>query len=289
MPRIGFIGLGIMGKPMARNLLKAGYKLIVHNRSRAAVEELTALGARTADSPREVAEQADVVITMLPDSPQVQEVIAGPNGIIEGVRTGMIVMEMSSINPAVTKQLCELLQQKGCYLLDAPVSGGEVGAIEGILAIMVGGPEQIVEQVRPILEKLGRTITRVGDVGAGNTVKLINQMIVAMNIASVSEAIAFGKQAGVDPLVAYEAIKGGLAASRVLDMKISNIAEESFKPGFRVELHRKDLRNALQHAGEMGYEPDLTRQVAEHFDRLIEQGYGSEDHSALYRAFKGGM
>lgn len=288
MSRIGFIGLGVMGKPMAKNLINGGYELIVYNRSHAAVEELLALGARPADSPREVAEQADVVITMLPDSPQVEEVIAGPNGVIEGIRSGSIVVDMSSINPMVIRQLSELLQQKGSHLLDAPVSGGEIGAIEGILAIMVGGPEQIVEQVRPILEKMGRTITRVGDVGAGNTVKLINQMIVAVNIASVAEALAFGKQAGVDPHVAYEAIKGGLAASRVLDTKIANMAQESFKPGFRIELHRKDLRNAIQLADEIGFELDLTRQMSEHFDQLIENGYGAEDHSALYRTFKGG-
>lgn len=286
--KIGFIGLGIMGKPLAKNLLKGGFELIVCNRSRPSVDELAALGAGTADGPKAAAEEADVVITMLPDSPQVEEVIAGPGGVLEGVREGAIVIDMSSINPATARRLAGQLAERGVTMLDAPVSGGEIGAIEAKLAIMVGGPEEVFERVRPIFEKMGTTITRVGEVGAGNTVKLINQIMVAVNIASVSEALAFGRQAGVDPRIAYEAVKSGLAASRVLDNKIGNIADEVFKPGFRVELHRKDLRNALLLAEEIGMELSLTGQMAARFDKLIELGYGAEDHSALYRVAKGG-
>lgn len=285
--KIGFIGLGIMGKPMAKNVLKHGYDVIVYNRSRASMDELAAEGAATASGPKELAERSDVVITMLPDSPQVEEVITGPGGVIEGIASGATVMDMSSINPVVTRRIAKRLAENGVTMLDAPVSGGEIGAIEGKLAIMAGGPEEAFARVRPILAAMGTTITRVGEVGAGNTVKLINQIIVAVNIASISEAFAFGKEAGIDPRIAYEAIKGGLAASRVLDNKIQLIADETFKPGFRVELHKKDLNNALLLAGELGMDLKLTRELAGRFDRLIELGFGGEDHSALYRLAKG--
>ncbi|MGG1676660.1 2-hydroxy-3-oxopropionate reductase [Neobacillus sp. NRS-1170] len=286
--KIGFIGLGIMGKPMAKNLLKAGFELIVYNRSRPSMDELVLLGAQTASGPKGVAEAADVIITMLPDSPQVEEVLAGSGGVLEGIRAGTIVIEMSSINPVVIRRLSLQLAEKGCAMLDAPVSGGEIGAIEGKLAIMVGGSADIFERMKPILDKIGATITRVGEIGAGNTVKLINQIMVAVNIASVSEALAFGKEAGIDPRIAYEAIKSGLAASRVLDNKINNMADGTFIPGFRVDLHKKDLNNALLLAEEIGIPLSLTWQMADRFDKLIELGFGREDHSALYRLANGG-
>lgn len=283
--KIGFIGLGIMGKPMAKNLLKAGFSLIVSNRSQAAVDELSALGAETASSPRQVAEAADVIITMLPDSPQVEEVVLGANGVAEGVSAGKIVVDMSSINPVSSQKIASGLKAKGAHLLDAPVSGGEIGAIEAKLAIMVGGPASAFEQVKPILEAMGTSITRVGEVGSGNTVKVINQMIVAMNIAALSEGMALGRKAGIDPELVFEAIRGGLAGSRVMELKTANIAKEEFKPGFRIELHAKDLRNAVAAGQEVGANIPFTTQLLDIFEKLDEMGFGKEDHSALYRYF----
>ncbi|MEK3723168.1 2-hydroxy-3-oxopropionate reductase [Paenibacillus sp. FSL H8-0034] len=280
---IGFIGLGIMGKPMATNLLKAGYPLYVYNRSSQAVDELKALGATSKSSPREVAEASDMIITMLPDSPQVEQVIFGDNGVIAGISSGKIVVDMSSINPIAVKQMAAKLDAVGVSMLDAPVSGGQLGAIEGKLAIMVGGPQIMFDQVKPVLEKMGTTVTRVGDIGAGNTVKLINQIMVAINIAGVSEALAFGKKAGIDPAIAYEAIRGGLAGSRVLETKIENISKESFKPGFRVQLHEKDLNNAIAVEKEIGANLSFTHHILDMFKKLDQLGLGTEDHSALYR------
>lgn len=283
---IGFIGLGIMGKPMAKHVRNAGYPLIVHNRSQAAVDELAALGAQRAATPREVAERADIVITMLPDSPQVEEVIGGSGGIAEGIRPGAVVIDMSSINPLTTKKMGELLAARGARMLDAPVSGGEIGAIEAKLAIMVGGNTEVFERVRPLLQTMGTTITLVGELGSGNVVKLMNQMMVATHIAALSEAMAFGRKAGIDPLLAYEAVRGGLAGSRVLETKINNVASGVFKPGFRVELHEKDLRNAMSVGGELGADLTFTSQLYNMLIALREQGYGQEDHSALYRMFE---
>ncbi|TBL72480.1 2-hydroxy-3-oxopropionate reductase [Paenibacillus thalictri] len=283
--KIGFIGLGIMGKPMAKNLLKAGFSLIVSNRSQAAVDELSALGAETASSPRQVAEAADVIITMLPDSPQVEEVVLGANGVAEGISAGKIVVDMSSINPVSSQKIASGLEAKGTHLLDAPVSGGEIGAIEAKLAIMVGGPASAFEQVKPILEAMGTSITRVGEVGSGNTVKVINQMIVAMNIAALSEGMALGRKAGIEPELVFEAIRGGLAGSRVMELKTANIAKEEFKPGFRIELHAKDLRNAVAAGQEVGANIPFTTQLLDIFEKLEEMGFGKEDHSALYRYF----
>lgn len=283
--KVGFIGLGIMGKPMAANLLKAGINLHVHNRSKHAVEELKKMGATPMSSPAEVAENTDVVILMLPDSPDVEKVIAGPSGIIEASIDGKIIIDMSSINPVTSQQMSEQLKEKGAYLLDAPVSGGEAGAIEGKLAIMVGGPKQKFEQVKPILEKMGASINRVGEVGSGNSVKLMNQMMVAIHIASLSEAVAFGEKAGINPLIAFEAIRGGLAGSKVMEMKIGNLAEQTFKPGFRMELHAKDLRNAVSMAQEIGAETPLSQQMLEWLEELSEKGFAGEDHSGLYRKY----
>lgn len=284
--KIGFIGLGIMGKPMAGHVLQAGYELYVHNRSKQAVDELVSRGAIACHSPKEIAEKADVIITMLPDSPDVEQVALGDSGIIEGISANKIYIDMSSINPLVAKKIAERLEEKGVYMLDAPVSGGEIGAIEGILAIMVGGKQEIFDQVKPLLLTMGKSVTRVGEIGAGNIVKLINQIIVSINIAAVAEAFSFGKKAGVDLQKAYEAIKGGLAASRVLDTKIDLIIKEQYTPGFRVNLHEKDLRNAVAMGEEQGSSLVYTKQMLEMFRQLSEQGFGNEDHSALHRLLK---
>nr|WP_240419507.1 2-hydroxy-3-oxopropionate reductase [Paenibacillus periandrae] len=284
---IGFIGLGIMGKPMAKHILQAGYRLNVFNRSHAAVDELVSLGTASLASPREIAEQSDVIITMLPDSPQVLEVITGPGGLAEGLKPGKVVIDMSSIDPSVARSIADIAAAKGAAMLDAPVSGGEIGAIEGKLSIMVGGDEDIFLQQLPLLQTMGKSVIRVGAAGAGNTVKLMNQMIVAIHIAALSEAFAFGRKAGVDPELAYQAIKDGLAGSRVLETKKNNMIEGSFKPGFRIDLHRKDLRNALAVGLGVDAEMQLTLLMAEQLQTLSEQGYGSEDHSALYRLYNG--
>ncbi|MFH5183896.1 2-hydroxy-3-oxopropionate reductase [Paenibacillus sp. TAB 01] len=280
---IGFIGLGIMGKPMAKHLIASGYRLHVYNRSVRPVEELAALGAKAQPNPRRVAEASDLILTMLPDSPQVEEVILGKDGVLEGISEGKIVVDMSSINPMSARRIAEKLAAAGVHMLDAPVSGGEVGAMEGKLAIMVGGPETVFEQVKPVLGVMGTTITRVGEIGAGNTVKLINQMIVAINIAGVSEAIEFGIRAGIDPKTAYAAIRGGLASSRVLDNKIDNIASRLFQPGFKMQLHEKDLNNAIAMGNGIGANLKLTNQINGMLQELISDGRGSEDHSALFR------
>jgi len=286
MVKVGFIGLGIMGKPMAKNVLKAGYPLYVHNRSRNPVNELLSLGASACETPKQIAEVSDIIITMLPDSPDVEQVVLGDNGIIEGISKDKIVIDMSSINPLVSVSISEHLRERGAYLLDAPVSGGEIGAIEAILAIMVGGDEQIFTKCKPILQTMGKSVTRVGDIGAGNTVKLMNQIIVGVNIAAMSEAFAFGKKAGVDLKIAYEAIKDGLAGSRVLDTKIDNINNERYSPGFRVRLHSKDLRNALAMGANSDADLQYTKQILDQFTNLSEQGFEDEDHSALHRLFQ---
>ncbi|MDB5084725.1 MAG: 2-hydroxy-3-oxopropionate reductase [Bacilli bacterium] len=283
--KIGFIGLGIMGKPMAKNLLKHGYELHVHNRSSLAAEELELLGASAHNSPKEVAQAAELVITMVPDSPDVKLVILGPHGVIEGISADKIVVDMSSINPLVSKEIAKQLAVKGAHFLDAPVSGGEIGAIEAKLAIMAGGEQAIFDRVLPVFEKLGTAVTRVGDIGAGNTVKLLNQIIVAINIAGMSEALALGKKAGLDPTIIYNAIRGGLAGSRVMDTKIQNIADEQFKPGFRINLHAKDLTNAIAFGNQVDAKLEFTDRIMELFKQLMEEGYGAEDHSALFRTF----
>lgn len=282
---IGFIGLGIMGKPMAKHILQAGYPLNVYNRSQAAMDELAALGATALGSPRAIAEQSGVIITMLPDSPQVQEVIAGEQGVAAGLTPGKTVIDMSSIDPFVARSVAAAVEAQGAAMLDAPVSGGEIGAIEGKLSIMVGGDETVFRQQLPLLQTMGKSVIRVGGIGAGNTVKLMNQMMVAIHLAALAEAFAFGQEAGVDLELAYEAIKGGLAGSRVLETKQRNVIEGVYRPGFRVDLHRKDLRNALAMAEQTGADVRLTGQIAERLDALSEQGFGGEDHSALYRLY----
>ena len=284
--RIGFIGLGIMGKPMARNLLKAGYPLVVFDLNKDAMEDLIKAGALAADSSKEVAERADVIITMLPDSPEVKEVILGKNGVIEGIRRDSVVIDMSSINPLVTQEIARTLDVKGVKMLDAPVSGGETGAIQGTLAIMVGGEKKVFEDCLEILKAMGKNIVHVGGIGAGGYVKLVNQIIVALNIASVGEAFCLGVKAGLDPQVIYQAIRGGLAGSQVLETKAPMIFQRNFKPGFKIKLHQKDLQNALSTAKDLGVPLPLSSFVQQIFVSLRTEGRGEEDHSALATFFE---
>ena len=278
--KLGFVGLGVMGKPMARNLISAGHELVVHNRRPEPADELAAEGATAASSPREVAEQSDVVITMLPDSPQVTEVVVGENGVLAGASSGDLVIDMSTISPIVTREVAEAAAERGVTTLDAPVSGGEPGAIEGSLSIMVGGSDKDFERARPIFGAMG-VPRRVGPVGAGQVVKAANQVIVALNIEAVSEALVLCSKAGVDPGLAIEALRPGLAGSKVLEQKGRNFLEHDFKPGFRIELHHKDLGIALAAAREFGLALPVTSLVDQMLAALEVKGHGGDDHSAL--------
>ncbi len=283
--KIGFIGLGIMGRPMAKNLIKAGYSLTVYDKY-AKADDLVALGAMAGISNRDVASQSDVIITMLPNSPHVKEAILGPEGVLEGAKEGVIVVDMSSIAPAASQEVCAELAKKGIAMLDAPVSGGEPKAIDGTLAIMVGGDTEIFATVRPILEKLGTSVTLVGPIGAGNVTKLANQIIVALNIAAVSEALVLATKAGMDPESVFNAIKGGLAGSTVMNAKVPMMLDGNFKPGFRIELHIKDLTNALDTAHALGVPVPLTAGVMEILQGLKTDGEGASDHSAILRHYE---
>lgn len=280
--KIGFIGLGVMGKPMAKNLVKAGHRLAVckHVDPRP-VNELVALGAREAASPKQVAEMSEVVITMLPDSAEVEAVILGENGVLNGSREGMIIIDMSSIAPSTSRKLSGEAARKGVKVLDAPVSGGEPGAIQGTLTIMVGGEEAAFSRCLEVLKVLGKNITYVGDVGAGQAAKLSNQIIVALNIAALSEAFVLGAKAGVNPRVLYEAIRSGLAGSNVLDAKIPKILGRDFKPGFKIKLHQKDLKNALEAARVLNVPLPLTSLMYQILGALVNEGKGDSDHSAI--------
>jgi 2-hydroxy-3-oxopropionate reductase len=282
---IGFIGLGIMGRPMAKNLIGAGYKLMVYDKF-AKFDDLLALGAEGASSNRDAASRSDVIITMLPNSPHVKEAILGPGGVIEGIRQGAIVVDMSSIAPEVSREVEAALKEKGAAFLDAPVSGGEPKAIDGTLAIMVGGDKKTFDAVKPVLEKMGSSVTLVGDTGSGNVTKLANQIIVALNIAAVSEAFVLAAKAGVDPVKVFDAIKGGLAGSTVMNAKVPMILDGNFKPGFRIELHIKDLQNALDTAHSLGVPSPLTAQVMEMLQALKTDGMAASDHSAIARYYE---
>jgi 2-hydroxy-3-oxopropionate reductase len=286
MKNLGFIGLGIMGKPMAKNLLKAGYKLVVYDINEEPVMELVKAGAKEGKSSQDVASQCEVIITMLPNSPEVKEAVLGINGIIYGAKPGTILVDMSSISPIVSKELSEKLLQKEIVMLDAPVSGGEPKAIEGNLAIMVGGPQETFDSVKDILSAMGTSVTLVGDIGSGNVTKLANQIIVALNIAAVGEAMVLATKAGVDPEKVYHAIRSGLAGSTVLDAKMPMILDGNFKPGFRIELHIKDLMNALDTAKKLDSPSVLTGQVLEMMQALKADGKGKNDHSGLIQYYE---
>lgn len=284
--KIGFIGLGIMGKPMAKNLLKAGYKLVVFDINVSAVKELVNEGAQEEFSAKKVAEQSEIVITMLPNSPHVKNAILGKDGVLEGAKPGTIIVDMSSIAPLASKEIASEVSKKGIEMIDAPVSGGEPKAIDGTLSIMVGGKKEVYDKCFDILSKMGKSIVLCGDIGAGNTTKLANQIIVALNIAAMSEALMLGTKAGVDPEVIYKAIRGGLAGSIVLDAKAPMVLDGNFKPGFKIELHIKDLANALDTAHEVGAPLPLTSQVMEMLQLLKVDGKGQYDHSAIVQFYE---
>jgi 2-hydroxy-3-oxopropionate reductase len=286
--QIGLIGLGIMGKPMARNLVKAGYTLVVHNRSRGAVDELVAESdaISAANTPREVAEQVKTIVTMLPDSPDVDAVVFGDDGILEAMGQGSLLVDMSTIAPATAIAVSEALVARGAAALDAPVSGGDKGAIAGTLSIMVGGEEADFERAKPIFDAVGKTIVHVGASGAGQTVKACNQVVVALNYAAVSEALVLGSKAGVDPEKIIEVLNGGLAASRVLEMRGPTMVQHNFEPGFRVNLHRKDLGIAMAAAKENDVPLPVTALISQLFDALATNGRGDLDHSALLTLFE---
>lgn len=286
MQKLGFIGLGIMGKPMAKNLLKAGYELVVYDINEEPVKELVELGAKPGTSSKDVAERSEVVITMLPNSPEVREVALGKNGIIEGAKPGTIVIDMSSISPIASQEIAAELAKRGITMLDAPVSGGEPKAIDGTLAIMVGGPKDAFEKVKDILLCMGSSAVLVGDIGSGNVTKLANQIIVALNIAAVSEAMVLAVKAGTDPEKVFQAIRGGLAGSTVLDAKMPMILERNFKPGFRIELHIKDLLNALETAHSVGVPLPLASQVLEYMQALKVDGKAEDDHGGLIQFYE---
>jgi 2-hydroxy-3-oxopropionate reductase len=278
---IGFIGLGVMGKPMARNLMAAGHDLVVHSRSRADVDELAREGATAASSPREVGAACDTTIAMLPDSPQVEQVFGGEDGVLAGAGPGSLVIDMSTISPVVTRALAARAAERQIGYVDAPVSGGDVGAREGTLSIMAGGSGQDFERARPLLEALGKTVVHVGPVGAGQVVKACNQVVVALTIEAVGEALVLGSKAGVDPATIIQVLSGGLAANRVMEVRGRNFLEHDFEPGFRIDLHHKDLGIALSTAREYGVALPATAAVSEMLQALRTRGMGDRDHSAL--------
>ncbi len=282
-PIIGFIGLGIMGKPMARNLLQAGYSLIVHNRSRGAVDELSKEGAQVATSPKEVAERSEVVITMLPDSPDVELVYSGQNGIFGGARAGMLLIDMSSISSVVARKLAREAETRGIDMLDAPVSGGEAGAVSAALSIMIGGKSSAVERAMPIFQALGKNIVHVGDVGAGQVTKAANQMVVGTTIAIVAEALVLAAKAGVDPAKVRQALLGGFAQSKILEAHGQKMLDRNFKPGFRIRLHEKDMKIALATGSEYGVPLMVAGVVGQIMTAMKSMGNGELDHSGLVK------
>jgi len=284
--KIGFIGLGIMGRPMAKNLLKAGFSLMVYDLNKEAVEDVVKAGAASAYSSREVAQGTEVIIVMVPDSPEVKEVVLGKDGVLEGVKPGSLVIDMSSINPLVSQEIARELKKKGVDMLDAPVSGGEPGAVQGTLAIMVGGEEKIFKEFFKVFEPMGKNIVYVGPIGAGGFTKLVNQIVVALNIATVGEAFTLGVKAGLDPQTIFQAIRGGLAGSTVLEAKAPMIIGRNFKPGFKIKLHHKDLNNALTTARDLGVPLPLTSLVQQILVSLIIDGKGENDHSAIATFFE---
>jgi len=286
MKNIGFIGLGIMGKPMAKNLLKEGYPLIVYDIVPQKVDDLVDAGAKAGKSSKDVAEKSEIIITMLPNSPEVREAVLGKDGVLDGARPGTILIDMSSIAPLASKEIAERAKEKKVVMLDAPVSGGEPKAVEGTLAIMVGGPAETFDKVKDILGVMGASVTRVGEIGSGNTTKLANQIIVALNIAAVSEAMVLATKAGVDPKNVFEAIRGGLAGSAVLDAKMPLALKGNFKPGFRIELHIKDLANALDTAHQIGVPVPLSSVAMEIMQALKVDGKGSDDHGGIIQFYE---
>lgn len=284
--KVGFIGLGIMGKPMSKNLINAGYELVIVDRKNLATDEIRALGAKIVQSPMEVAELVEVIIIMLPNSPEVKEVVLGTKGIIESRKKGISIIDMSSISPIVSREMYHLLEKEGIHILDAPVSGGEPKAIEGTLSVMVGGKQEIFDKYYDLLKIMAGSVVRVGESGAGNTAKLCNQIIVALNISAVSEALVFAQKAGVSPQLVYNAIRGGLAGSTVLDAKAPLIMDRKFNPGFRINLHIKDMKNVLETSQTLGIPLPLSASVMEMMQALVADGLGSDDHCSLVKYYE---
>ncbi|MHB0876214.1 MAG: 2-hydroxy-3-oxopropionate reductase [Anaerolineae bacterium] len=285
--RVGYIGLGIMGKPMARHLLEAGYSLTVHNRSRAAVDEMVALGASGAHSAAEVAAASDIVFTCLPDSPDVDLVVTGPDGILAGIRPGSVYVDTSTISPVVTKRLAAAIAEKGATMLDAPVSGGQVGAEKATLSFMVGGEAEAFERVQPLFAVMGKTMVHVGPSGAGQITKAANQIVVALTHQAVAEALVLAAKAGVDPAKVVQAISGGAARCWALENRAPRLLQRDFQPGFYASYHLKDLGIALDAAGSVGAVLPATALVRECYRSLVSTGHGKEDHSAVVKVIEG--
>src|SRR5215210_1139075 len=280
--RVGFVGLGIMGKPMARNLMEAGYELVLHNRTRGKAEALAAeTGAEEAESPGEVARKSDMIITMLPGPPEVREVVAGEDGLLEHAREGALLIDMSTSSPVLARELAQTARERGVGMLDAPVSGGDVGAIEGTLSIMVGGDQGDFERAKPLFEAMGKTVTHVGPIGAGQVTKAANQVVVALTIEAVSEALVLGSAGGVSPEKVLEVLSGGLAGNKVMEVKRERFLSHQFEPGGKVEFHRKDLGIALAAGREYGVVLPVTAVVCQMFEALVARGRGGWDHSSL--------
>ena len=283
---IGFIGLGIMGKPMAKNLIKAGYTLVVSDLNKGSVNELLQLGSTTANNPAEIVEKADVIITMLPNSPQVKEVALGPNGLITTATPGKVLIDMSSIAPLASREIAEALAEKGMEMLDAPVSGGEPKAIDGTIAVMVGGNKEVFDTHYKVMKSMAGSVVYVGEIGAGNIAKLCNQIVVALNISAISEALVLAKKAGVSPDLVYQAIRGGLAGSTVMDAKAPMMMDRNFDPGFRIDLHIKDLANVLETSRSVGAPLPLTAQAMEIMQAIKQDGAGVEDHASIVKFYE---
>ena len=281
MLRVGYIGLGLMGKSIARNILKAGFPVVVHNRSRAAVDELVSEGAVAANSPKEVAEQVDIIFTNLPDSPDVEKVALGKNGIIEGANAGLIVIDNSTIKPASARKIAEKLKEKGVFSLDAPVSGGDIGAKNGTLTIMVGGDAEALEKAMPVLQAMGKTITLVGDAGAGQVAKAANQIMVAAQMVAMGELLVFSKKAGVDPRKVVDAIKAGAAQCWALDIKPPRLFDGNRNPGFKSYMQLKDMNIVLETAKEYDVPISGTVENTKLYQQMIDMGMGELDNSAI--------
>jgi 2-hydroxy-3-oxopropionate reductase len=285
MSNIGFIGLGIMGKPMAGHLIKGGHTLFLNSRS-GVPQEMTAAGGKACASPKEVAQKSEIIITMVPDTPDVEKVLFGANGLAEGLSKGKIVIDMSSISPIETKRFARRVNELGCEYVDAPVSGGEVGARNAALTIMVGASQPTFDKVKPVFELMGKNITLVGGNGDGQTCKVCNQIIVALNLEAVSEALVFAAKAGADPAKVRQALMGGFAASRILEVHGERMIKRTFNPGFRIELHQKDLNLALAGARAMGMSLPNTATAQELFNSCVADGGAKWDHSAIVRALE---
>ena len=284
--KIGFIGLGIMGRPMAKNLVKAGHELVVFDFNKDAVADLVSCGAASADSGKEVASQVEVVITMVPNSPHVRSAVLGKDGVAEGAKPGLVLIDMSSIDPTESKAIGAECAKYGIEMLDCPVSCGEPKAIDGTLSVMCGGKKELFDKYYDMLMVMAGSVVYVGELGSGNVAKLANQMVVAINIAAVSEALTFAKKAGTDPELVYQAIRGGLAGSTVMDAKAPMMLDRNFKPGFRIELHIKDMNNALNAAHAISSPAPLTAQLMEVMQFLKSEGHEKEDHSSIVKYYE---